>query len=230
MFARYDHSAGKGEPPVKRILIAVSVEAEREAVLRGAGRDPRFDVRITGAGSASAAARTAQLLAGGGYGLALSAGIAGGFPGKAAIGSVVVADAIVAADFGAETADGGFLPVDELGFGSARIGADRQVAERIGAAIASAGIAAAVGTVLTVATATGTAETAAKLAARYPEAAAEGMEGFGVATAAAAFGVPALELRAVSNAVGPRDRSAWRIGEALAALEKASAILPEVLT
>ncbi|MGW7126735.1 futalosine hydrolase, partial [Streptomyces sp. NPDC054901] len=31
---------------------------------------------------------------------------------------------------------------------------------------------------------------------------------------AAAHGLPVLEIRAVSNAVGPRDRSAWRIGEA----------------
>lgn len=44
------------------------------------------------------------------------------------------------------------------------------------------------------------------------------MEGFGVAEAAAAHGIPVLELRAVSNPVGPRDRTAWRIGDALAAL------------
>ena len=44
------------------------------------------------------------------------------------------------------------------------------------------------------------------------------MEGFGVATACALAGVPFAEVRAISNAVGPRDRGAWRIGEALAAL------------
>jgi futalosine hydrolase len=47
------------------------------------------------------------------------------------------------------------------------------------------------------------------------------MEGFGVAEAAAAHGVPAVEVRAVSNTVGPRDRAAWRIGEALDALRAA---------
>ncbi len=47
------------------------------------------------------------------------------------------------------------------------------------------------------------------------------MEGFGVAEAAAAHGVPVLELRTVSNAVGPRDRDAWRIGAALGALTTA---------
>jgi nucleoside phosphorylase len=46
----------------------------------------------------------------------------------------------------------------------------------------------------------------------------EAMEGFGVLRAAARAGVPALELRAVSNAVGEPDRARWRIDEALAAL------------
>ncbi len=48
----------------------------------------------------------------------------------------------------------------------------------------------------------------------------EAMEGFAVLRAAAAAGVPALELRAVSNEYGA-DRSAWRVEEALEALAKA---------
>jgi futalosine hydrolase len=55
------------------------------------------------------------------------------------------------------------------------------------------------------------------------------MEGFGVAEAAAAAGLPVAEIRAVSNAVGPRDRAAWRIGEALAALTRAFAAVPDAL-
>ncbi len=55
------------------------------------------------------------------------------------------------------------------------------------------------------------------------------MEGFGVAEAAAAHGTPVLEIRTVSNAVGPRDRSAWRIGEALTALQEAFSVLRTVL-
>jgi futalosine hydrolase len=50
------------------------------------------------------------------------------------------------------------------------------------------------------------------------------MEGYGVATAAAAAGVPFAELRTISNPVGPRDRAAWRLGEALAALTAAAAV------
>jgi len=49
----------------------------------------------------------------------------------------------------------------------------------------------------------------------------EAMEGFGVLRAAALAGVPAVELRAVSNAVGEPDRARWRIDDALAALREA---------
>ncbi|NUP35711.1 MAG: futalosine hydrolase, partial [Streptomyces sp.] len=85
------------------------------------------------------------------------------------------------------------------------------------------------GAVLTVSTVTGSAERATELRRRHPGAAAEAMEGFGVAEAAAAHGVPVLELRAISNAVGPRDRAAWRIGEALDALAGAFRHLPPAL-
>jgi futalosine hydrolase len=53
------------------------------------------------------------------------------------------------------------------------------------------------------------------------------MEGFAVLRAAELAGVPALELRAISNEVDELDRSRWRFAEALAALEAA---LPRVLS
>jgi nucleoside phosphorylase len=46
----------------------------------------------------------------------------------------------------------------------------------------------------------------------------EAMEGFGVLRAAALAGVPAVELRAISNAVAELDRSKWRFDGALGAL------------
>lgn len=49
----------------------------------------------------------------------------------------------------------------------------------------------------------------------------EAMEGFGVLRAAQRAGVPAVELRAISNAPGEADRGRWRIPDALAALEVA---------
>ena len=55
----------------------------------------------------------------------------------------------------------------------------------------------------------------------------EAMEGFGVLRAAALAGVPAIELRAVSNAVDEADRGRWHIDEALAALAGAVPTLLE---
>lgn len=52
----------------------------------------------------------------------------------------------------------------------------------------------------------------------------EAMEGFGVLRAAAHAGVPALELRAISNRYGDV-RAAWRVGDALEALSAAVSTL-----
>jgi len=57
----------------------------------------------------------------------------------------------------------------------------------------------------------------------------EAMEGFAVLRAAALAGVPALELRAISNAPDETDRSRWRIADALEALRDAVQRLLEAL-
>ena len=49
------------------------------------------------------------------------------------------------------------------------------------------------------------------------------MEGFGVLRAAALAGVPALEVRVISNMVGEEDRTRWDIPGALAVLGVAGA-------
>jgi nucleoside phosphorylase len=51
----------------------------------------------------------------------------------------------------------------------------------------------------------------------------EAMEGFGVLRACALAGVPAVELRAISNAPDEADRDAWRFEDAFAALGNAVA-------
>ncbi|MDT9697080.1 futalosine hydrolase [Streptomyces sp. P17] len=199
---------GRLTTPAVRVLVATAVPAERDAVARAFPGE----VLAVGVGPARAAAGTATALARAPYDLVISAGIAGGFAPHAPLGSLVVADEITAADLGAETPDG-FLAVTELGFGTVTHRPPdalvRETATATGALT---------GAVLTVSTVTGTAVRATALRERHPTALAEAMEGFGVAEAAAAHGVPVLEIRAVSNAVGPRDRASWRIGEALDAL------------
>jgi nucleoside phosphorylase len=54
----------------------------------------------------------------------------------------------------------------------------------------------------------------------------EAMEGFAVLRAAEVAGVPALEVRVVSNEVDEPDRALWRFDEALALLEQA---LPKLI-
>jgi nucleoside phosphorylase len=57
----------------------------------------------------------------------------------------------------------------------------------------------------------------------------EAMEGYAVLRAATLAGVPAVEVRAVSNAVGEPDRSRWRITDAKDALAAALPRLVEEL-
>lgn len=55
----------------------------------------------------------------------------------------------------------------------------------------------------------------------------EGMEGFGVLRAAALAGVPAIEVRAISNELGEPDRGRWELQRGLDALAGAlDALLP----
>ena len=164
-----------------------------------------------GVGPARAAAAAGTALAVQPFDLVVSAGVGGGFAGRAGPGDLVLADRVVHADLGAGSPDG-FLPVDRLGFGSALTVLDAGLVAR-----AAAATGAVVGPVVTVSTVTGTAARAAELAAAHRPA-AEGMEGAGVLAAAAAHGVPFLELRAISNPVGPRDRAGWDLPGALARL------------
>lgn len=238
-----------------RVLVVTAVSAEADSVVAGldqfAGGGPRemtggyelrshaqymprpssvqipvVDVMAGGVGPAAAASATATALATSPYdppyGLVISAGIGGGFAPHAPVGSLVVSDAIIAADLGADSPDG-YLSVDRLGFGRSvhrpPAALTAHVARLLGAVLAP---------VLTVSTATGTAARTAELTARHPRAAAEAMEGFGVAEAAAAHGLPFVEIRAISNVVGPRDRTAWQIGRALDSLRHAFTLLTPV--
>jgi futalosine hydrolase len=214
------------------ILIVTAVEAEREAVERGLSPAVRAAgggvvVVAGGVGAAAAAAATAAQLATAElarrpFRYVVSAGIGGGFAQVAKIGELLAADRIIAADLGTQGGDSGgegFVPLDELGFGSCIYEACQVPGDRFVR-----------GDLLTVNTVTGTARRAEELRARHPGAVGEAMEGYGVAVAAARFGLAAAEIRAVSNPVGPRDRTAWRIGEALAALSEAAPLIVEGLS
>lgn len=211
-----------------RILVMTAVSAEQQAIIKGLNGDARFDVELAGVGPVSAAARTAVRLQQADYALVVSAGIGGAFPGKSQLGAIVLADNIIAADLGVQTGEE-FLSLEKLEFGRCVLEAQKQQTERLLRALEEQGMPIIRGPVLTVATATGTDAAQQELLKRVPAAAAEAMEGFGVAFAAFEQGIPVIEVRAVSNWVGPRDRSAWKMKEAFAALEKAAGAFAEVL-
>ncbi|UJF35827.1 futalosine hydrolase [Paenibacillus hexagrammi] len=213
--------------PTQRVLVVTAVEAEKEAVLRGTGPLTNVDVVVVGVGAAAAAANTAAALSKADYGMVVMTGIAGGFAGKAEIGSIVMASEVIAADLGAETPEG-FVSLDELGFGSARVPVEVGLASSIAQQLQEVGLPVVTGPVLTVTTVTGSAAKAEELLRRVPGAVAEAMEGYGAGVAAQMRGIPFMEFRAISNTIGPRDRSAWRIGSALTALEAASSVFREV--
>ena len=207
------------------LLVVTAVAAEAEAVLRGLEADSRIVVAPVGVGMAAAAAGTARLLtlADGRYSGVVNFGIGGGI--GVPLGGTVLAARSIAADLGADSPEG-FITLDELGFGTAIGTVDQKLLTLLRAALPGAPV----GDVLTVNTVTGTAEQTVLLTQRYPDAVAEGMEGFGVACAASQADVPFAELRTVSNMVGPRDRAAWEIGGALDSLTKAARMVSAALT
>ncbi|MET7749093.1 futalosine hydrolase [Micromonospora sp. NPDC005367] len=212
------------------LLVVTAVPAEADAIRAGLA-DPTVTVTPVGVGPAVAAAATARALAlaevaGQPYRAVISAGVAGGFAGRVAVGGTVLGTASIAADLGAEAPEG-FIPIDALGMPPALLGggstvlADPELLAALRAALPDA----TVGLVLTVNTVTGTAASTELLSTRHPDAVAEAMEGYGVAVAAAQAGLPFAELRTISNPIGPRDRDSWRMREALAALTEAAPAL-----
>ena len=217
------------------IVVATAAEARRLADL------PARTV-VCGVGPVSAALATQQALSRGPRPeLVVSAGIGGAFVGAGlpgtgltatmlAPGMAAVASRMVYGDLGAWDGEA-FLGFTELGL-SVLPGAEnpglfpawegsRALASRLGLAC---------GTFVTVSGATGSAGQAGALLARFPGALVEGMEGAGVAQAAALHGVACTEIRGVSNLVGPRDRPSWQIGAALDALYAALTGLLQGLT
>ncbi|WP_420595048.1 futalosine hydrolase [Deinococcus sp.] len=214
---------------MKRALIVVATagEAARLGALQIGG--VQLQIAISGVGPVAAALATQAALSAsrfdlGRFDLALSAGIGGAFLGSGlSVGDVALAAEIVQADLGAWDGEQ-FLPLNELGLEVAPGNTGRfecwpGILE----------LALPHGPFITVSSVTGSAAGANDLLRRVPGALIEGMEGAGVAHAALLAGVPVAEVRGVSNMVGPRDRSAWRIGEALAALDVGLRVVLEKL-
>jgi futalosine hydrolase len=157
---------------------------------------------------------------------AIGFGIGGAYPGSGlALGGVALATECVYGDEGV-LAPAGWLSTEGIGIPlwAGRFNAFPVDAGWLAAAACSlegAGIAARRGPFVTVSCCSGTTALAAERAARVPGALCEGMEGAALAHVAAIYGVPFLELRAVSNVVEARNLARWRIAEAAEAAQAA---------
>ena len=175
------------------------------------------DILTTGVGTVATATWCSGVLARERYDLALNAGVCGSFRPALAPGSVIHITTDRLADLGAE--DGpAFLSVHELQL----VGEDEFPFTR-GRLVNAAPPANAalerlpVGDAITVNTAHGHSETIARAVERYnPH--VESMEGAAFMYACLVHGTPFAQVRAVSNIVERRNRAAWKMGEAIAAL------------
>jgi futalosine hydrolase len=146
--------------------------------------------------------------------------VVAGAPCLDAIGQVCVVTRDAIADEGVAT-ETGFLDLPALGLAHDTVfAADAPLTARLAAALRVPVVAGA-----TVSTCSGTDARAREVAARSG-AAVETMEGAALALVCAHFGVPFVQLRAVSNWCGDRARAQWDLAGALAALHAA---LPRAL-
>ncbi|PYE55897.1 futalosine hydrolase [Deinococcus yavapaiensis] len=193
------------------VVVASELEARRLSNLD-------LTLYVSGIGSVNAALATMRAIEREHPDLVVSTGIGGAYPssglqpGDVAISSEIVYGALGAMD-GAR-----FLDLAELGFPLVGEMHNRLPVWQ-GAASWASRANAAFGPLLTLETVTGDDEIALVLERRFPGALTEGMEGAGVAHAALLAGVAAVEVRGVSNMVGRRDRSSWRLPEALDAVK-----------
>jgi futalosine hydrolase len=161
---------------------------------------PRHDVEVlaTGVGPVEAACFVTRALAQQRYRLLVNAGLAGAVDGAAELGEgVAVSDEIL--ELALE--DGRPIVLPEGHSVVDKVHSD----VRLIAAVAKRGYRVVRG--ITVARVTSSEETADRLARLGIG--AESMEGFAALRAAQLAGVPAIELRGISNRVGSRERSGW---------------------
>jgi futalosine hydrolase len=228
----------------RRALLVVAVDAEANAIRRGLGLPDHphapwsrteinecFDLVVTGVGKSNAAGGTARTLDPIRHAAVLNLGIAGALPRESApplpIGSTIAATRSILADEGM-LAPSGFASLAQMGFApiaSAEHGSDGMSVTVHGPLLdALAPLVDATGPIATVSTCSAN-DGLAHDTAQRTGALAEAMEGAAVGTVALALGVPFLELRAISNTTGDRERQEWNIRAAFDALSRVASML-----
>ena len=196
----------------RRILIVTAVQQEADAICFS---DSTYVV-VGGIGRTNAAvATTSAIHTEDPFDLVISAGLAGSLPQtKLTIGDVVVADSCVYVEEGLITSDG-FQDMEAMGFSLGdfsgnTVPVDATLLGRLDAVGVT-------GSIATVATCSGTDEQASLVAERTG-CVCEAMEGAAVVHAARIAGLPASEIRVISNTTGNREAQKWDLELAFANL------------
>ncbi len=205
---------------VVEILVVCAVAQELAALRRRDG----VTVLAVGVGPVEASLGTARALAALPYDAVVNAGIAGGFRDRCTVGDAVVVTRDDYVELGLE--DGRTFPLppgsELVRTAEAHPRLLRPFLDGLIPAIAGRGV--------TSATVTGTTARALVLAHRF-RADVETMEGFAVLRAAHVAGVPAVQVRGVSNLVGDRETNEWDFGAgARAAVATTDALLDVLLS
>ena len=180
---------------------------------------PHVEMLVTGIGPVEAAACVSRALAQSPYSLVINAGIAGAFEGAAEIGDgVVVSEEFV--ELGLETGVPITLPDGARMI--ERVSSDLTLVDRL----VENGFAGKRG--ITVSRVTATSASAHRLARLGAQ--VESMEGFAVLRAAEIAGVPAIEVRGISNIVTDREHSRWNFDLGVQGLEKVLTSLLSIVT
>lgn len=152
-------------------------------------------------------------------------GICGAYPGRGLnVGNVVRVDSEVVGDLGVVESDGSFTPWHKVCATSAN-GSVPQTSAQVYESSSLRGVPAWLSNLkpvagLSVNCCTGTASMAKERVENF-NVDVESMEGAACFSICHAFGVPCYEIRAVSNFATTRDKSTWRIKDALSALRAA---------
>lgn len=191
------------------MVVCVSTELEG-SLLR-----PHVPVIVTGVGAVNAAYALTRYLDRNTVDQIIVCGIGGAYPGtRLEVGAVVCAERECYGDLGADSPDG-FLDMQALGFPviSGEVPIYNSLPLQLFPAEWRVPF-------VTVNMCTGSDAAARTIEARTGGA-VESMEGAAVVHVAALAGIPVGEIRGISNMVGKRDKSAWRVKEAAAAAQEA---------
>lgn len=169
------------------------------------------EVLVTGVGMTRTALHLgAKLTETPDFDLILNAGIAGSFDRGIPLGTVVNISEDNMVELGAET-EAGFIDLEELGFGKSTFHASKleELPKNLKhhSCIGDLKICKA----FTVNKVHGRSSSIQNIMQQFPQVQVESMEGAAVLLAASHFGIPCVQIRAISNYVEPRNRDNWQI-------------------